>query len=88
MEREFNSVEIFVAQGRIEAEFLAALLEEGGLEVGLRDVESTPFPTSGGIMGEIILVVHEDDENIARTLIDEAMNNGQISEKGYYIKRR
>jgi hypothetical protein len=85
MEQEINSVELYVAQGRIEADFLAAVFDESGVEVGLREVESSSFPTSGGIMGEIILVVGEDQIPEAKALIKSAQENGQISDKGYYL---
>ena len=62
---------IFVTYDSIEAEIIKDLLESGGIAVVLRSSKVSPYPVNVGKMGEIKVLVRDEDREIAEKLIRE-----------------
>jgi len=66
---ENDWVEVFVTYDSIEAEMIKDLLESGGIPVILRSSKVAPYPVNIGTMGEIRILVREDDKDTAKKVI-------------------
>jgi len=62
-------VEIFITYDSIEAEMIKGLLESGGIPVILRSSKVAPYPVNIGRMGEIKILVREEDKDTAKKVI-------------------
>lgn len=62
-------VEVFVTYDSIEAEMIKGLLESGGIPVILWSSKVSPYPVNIGKMGEIKILVMEEDRDIAEKVI-------------------
>ena len=62
-------VEVFVTYDSIEAEMIKGLLESGGIPVILRSSKVAPYPVNIGRMGEIRILVREEDKDTAKKVI-------------------
>ena len=62
-------VEVFITYGSIEAEMIKGLLESGGIPVILRSSKVAPYPVNIGRMGEIKILVREEDKGTAKKVI-------------------
>ena len=61
--------EVFMTCDSFEAEIIKDLLESGGITVVLRSSKVGPYPVNIGRMGEIRILVREEDEEAARNVI-------------------
>ncbi len=66
---ENDWVEVFVTYDSIEAEMIKDLLESGGMPVILRSSKVAPYPVNIGRMGEIRILVREEDKDTAKKVI-------------------
>ena len=66
---ENDWVEVFVTYDSIEAEMIKGLLESGGIPVILRSSKVAPYPVNIGRMGEIKILVREEDKDTAKMVI-------------------
>ena len=66
-------IELLVTYDALEAEMIKDLLESGGIEVVIRSAKVTPYPVNIGRMGEVKVLVKEED----RTAAEEMMKDGQ-----------
>jgi len=66
---ENDWVEVFVTYDSIEAEMIKGLLESGGIPVILRSSKVAPYPVNIGRMGEIRILVREEDKDTAKKVI-------------------
>lgn len=62
-------VEVFITYDSIEAEMIKGLLESGGIPVILRSSKVAPYPVNIGRMGEIRILVREEDKDTAKKVI-------------------
>jgi type IV secretory pathway TrbF-like protein len=62
-------VEVFVTYDSLEAGMIRDLLESGGITVVLRSSKVTPYPVNIGRMGEIKVMVNEEDKEAAEQAI-------------------
>ena len=62
-------VEIFITYDSIEAEMIKGLLESGGIPVILRSSKVAPYPVNIGKMGEVRILVREEDKDTAKKVI-------------------
>ncbi len=62
---------VCVTYDYLEAEIIKDLLESGGIPVVLRSSKVSPYPVNVGKIGEIKILVKDEDEEIARKLIKE-----------------
>ncbi len=53
---------VFVTYDSIEAEIIKGLLESGGVSVVLRSSKVNPFPVNVGKIGEIKILVKDEDK--------------------------
>ncbi|MFZ3064792.1 MAG: DUF2007 domain-containing protein [Nitrospirota bacterium] len=61
--------ELLVTYDEIEAEMIKDLLESGGILVVIKSSKVTPYPVNIGRMGEIKILVMEDDLEAAKAVI-------------------
>jgi hypothetical protein len=61
----------YVTYDAIEAEMIKDLLESGGIDAVIRSDKVTPFPVNVGKMGEVKIVVREQDKDAAVELIEQ-----------------
>ena len=52
---------VYVTCDTIEAEIIRDLLESGGIQVVLRSSKVSPYPVNVGKMGEIKILVRDED---------------------------
>jgi hypothetical protein len=62
-------VEVFITYDSIEAEMIKGLLESGGIPVIVRSSKVAPYPVNIGMMGEIKILVMEEDTDTAKKVI-------------------
>ncbi len=62
-------VEVFITYDSIEAEMIKDLLESGGMPVILRSSKVAPYPVNIGRMGEVRILVREEDRDTAKKVI-------------------
>ncbi len=74
-------VVVFVTYDALEAEMLKDLIESGGIDVVLRSSKVTPYPVNIGRMGEVTLLVKEEDKETVVELIDNFINNNGGTEE-------
>ncbi len=72
---------VFVTYDALEAEMLKDLIESGGIDVVLRSSKVTPYPVNIGRMGEVTLLVKEEDKETVVELIDNFINNNGGTEE-------
>ncbi len=73
-------VEILVTYDSLEAEMIRDILESGGIKVEIRSAKVTPYPVNLGKMGEVKLLVQEEDRAVAEEIIKGAQ--GQTNDRG------
>jgi hypothetical protein len=62
-------VELFVTYDVLEAEMIKDLLESGGIDAEIRSSKVRPYPVNMGKMGEVKILVKEEDLETAREMI-------------------
>ena len=65
---------VLVTYDSIEAEIIKDLLESGGVPVVLRSSKVSPYPVNIGKIGEIKILVRDEDKEIAEMLIKEEVD--------------
>ncbi len=84
-EEDLDFIEVYACPGSLEANHLAAILEDGGVPTNLRELESSSFPVGASIMTEVRLVVERADREAAVNLIQQALGNNEISDRGNFV---
>jgi hypothetical protein len=64
-------IELLVTDDTLEAEMIKDLLESGGIPVVLRSSKVTPYPVNIGKMGEIKIMVRNEDKEQAEEVLKE-----------------
>ena len=72
--REERWTVVLVTYDSIEAEIIKDLLESGGVPVVLRSSKVSPYPVNIGKIGEIKILVRDEDKEIAEKLIKEEID--------------
>ncbi len=62
-------VELFVTYDSVEAEIIKDLLESGGIETVIRSAKVTSYPVNIGKMGEVKILVKEEDRETAEEML-------------------
>lgn len=65
---------VLVTYDSIEAEIIKDLLKSGGVPVVLRSSKVSPYPVNIGKIGEIKILVRDEDKEIAEKLIKEEID--------------
>lgn len=69
MPKDEGWVEVLVTYDALEAEMIKDLLESGGMPVALRSSKVSPYPVNIGKMGEIKILVKNEDKEAALEVI-------------------
>lgn len=64
-------VVVFTTYDPLEAEIIKDLLESGGVPVIIRSSKVSPYPVNIGKMGEVKILVREEDKETAEKVIRE-----------------
>lgn len=64
-------VELLVTYDSLEAEMIKDLLESGGIRVALKSLKVGPYPVNIGRMGEMKVLVLEEDRAAAEELLQK-----------------
>ncbi len=64
-------ITLLVTYEPLEAEMVKGLLESGGIPVVIRSAKVTPYPVNIGRMGEIRVMVREEDREAAERILAE-----------------
>lgn len=64
-------VELLVTFDPLEADMIRDLLESGGIPVQIRSAKVTPYPVNIGKMGEVKLLVREQDKENAEQALEQ-----------------
>jgi len=67
-------VVIFTTYDPLEAEIIKDLLESGGIPVVVRSSKVRPYPVNIGKIGEVKILVREEDKAEAEKVIEEGQN--------------
>ena len=62
-------VVVFTTYDPLEAEIIKDLLESGGMPVIIRSSKVRPYPVNIGKMGEVKILVREEDKETAEKVI-------------------
>jgi len=62
-------VEILITYDHTEAEIIKDLLESGGIPVVIRSAKVTPYPVNIGKIGEVKILVRNEDKEMAEEVI-------------------
>ena len=62
---------VYVTCDTMEAEIIKDLLESGGIQVVLRSSKVSPYPVNVGKMGEIKILVKDEDKELAEKVISQ-----------------
>ena len=62
-------VVVFTTYDPLEAEIIKDLLESGGIPVIIRSSKVSPYPVNIGKMGEVKILVREEDKETAEKVI-------------------
>lgn len=79
-------IEFYSCPDRMEAEKLRAELVENKIGCNLHVVESSSFPTGGGVMSVVHLFIDNERKEQAREIIEEFALNKEISDKGMFLE--
>ncbi|HTZ18397.1 MAG TPA: DUF2007 domain-containing protein [Dissulfurispiraceae bacterium] len=69
--KDENWTVVCITYDSLEAEIIKDLLESGGILVVLRSSKVSPYPVNVGKIGEIKILVKDEDAEIAEKLIKE-----------------
>jgi hypothetical protein len=70
-------VDVLITYDPIEAEIIKDLLESGGVPVVLRSSKVSPYPVNVGKMGEIKILVKEEDRELAEKVIKGEIDSAE-----------
>ena len=65
---------VYITYDSLEAEMIKDLLESGEVPVVLRSSKVSPYPVNVGKIGEIKILVKDEDKEIAEKLIKEEID--------------
>jgi hypothetical protein len=66
-----NWVELLVTYDSLEAEMIKDLLESGEIPVVIRSAKVSPYPVNVGKIGEVKVLVREEDIEKAKELLND-----------------
>ena len=64
-------IELLVTYDSLEAEMIKDLLESGGIRAEIRSAKVTPYPVNVGKMGEVRVLVKEEDRDAAEEMLQD-----------------
>lgn len=73
--------EVLVTYDSLEAEMVKDILESGGIAVVIRSSKVSPYPVNVGKIGEVRVLVREDDREIAERVL-RGVRDGELSISG------
>ncbi|MEJ2685196.1 MAG: DUF2007 domain-containing protein [Candidatus Sulfobium sp.] len=65
-------VELYITHDQLEAEMIKDILESGGIEVVIQSAKISPYPVNIGRLGEIKILVREEDRETAEQIMRAA----------------
>jgi hypothetical protein len=72
---------VLVTYDTLEAEMTKQLLESGGIPVVLRSSKVSPYPVNVGKIGEIKVLVRDEDRELAEQVISSVADSPPANEE-------
>jgi hypothetical protein len=73
-------IELLVTYDTLEAEMIKDLLESGGIRAEIRSSKVTPYPVNIGKMGEVKVLIREEDQEAAEDMLRERSDESRAAE--------
>lgn len=64
-------IELIVTYDQLEAEMIKDMLESGGIDVVLRSSKISPYPVNVGKIGEVKVLIREEDKETAEEVLKQ-----------------
>lgn len=74
-------IELIVTYDSLEAEMIKDLLESGGIKAEIRSSKVTPYPVNMGKMGEVKVLVKEEDRAAAEEMMRDRQEKPAAGER-------
>jgi len=74
-------IELLVTYDSLEAEMIKDLLVSGGIEVEIRSAKVTPYPVNIGKMGEVKVLVKDEDRVAAEEMLRDRLDRPWTPER-------
>jgi hypothetical protein len=74
-------IELLVTYDSLEAEMIKDLLESGGIRAEIRSSKVTPYPVNIGKMGEVKVLVKEEDREAAEEMLRDRQGMSPDTER-------
>jgi hypothetical protein len=71
-------IELFVTYDSVEAEIVKDLLESGGIDTIIRSAKVSPYPVNIGKMGEVKILVKEEDKESAEEVLKKFREENEV----------
>ena len=78
-------VEVYMVSNRMEAEVIKSLFDESGVKFLVRDLRMFPVLPDFGRRARLRIAVPVDREAQARKLLEDARQDGALTEQGRFI---
>ncbi len=74
-------LDLLITYDSLEAEMIKDVLESGGIDVVLQSFKITPYPVNIGKIGEIKVMVKEEDKEIAEEVLRKFIEREKADEQ-------
>jgi hypothetical protein len=85
LESSEEYIELYMVSNRMEAEVILSFLAEHGIHPLIRDLRSFPVLPDFGRRARLRIAVPGDKEAEARKLLEEARQDGALTEQGKFL---
>lgn len=85
VDNDESYTEIYMVSNRMEADVVAGLFEENGIDLLVRDLRSFPVLPDFGRRARLRIAVPDDQVERARKLLDEARSDGALTGQGSFL---
>ena len=82
---DFDLVDLYITYNPNEAQFIKDMLDDNDIACFVRDMHPGQFPMSVGVHGQHRVVVEDDKVRDAYDLIEQAIEDGAITDEGQFI---
>jgi hypothetical protein len=74
-------IELIVTYDQLEAEMIKDLLESGDIDVVLRSSKVSPYPVNVGKIGEVKVLVKEEDKKTAEEVLEQFREDSGLEQQ-------
>ena len=85
LDREYDLVDFYVSYNFAEAELIADILFDNGVDCYVKKLEPSQFPINVGKHGQIRIAVAQNATELARSVLGEAMDAEALTRDGHFV---